>query len=79
MTPPKNTAEVISALEKEYCTECEGTCIECPLLGPLKALEEWQEKREAQSDIPINLSPPTSSWRSLVKPMIGRWAGGGKG
>lgn len=79
MAAPKSTAEVISTLEKEYCTECGSACIECPLLGPLKALEEWQEKREAQTDIRISLRPVASSWGSLVKPVIGRWAGGDQG
>jgi len=79
MAVPKSSAEVISALEKEYCTECGGDCIECPLLGPLKVLEEWQEKHEAQADISASLSPVTISRGSSVKPVIPRWARGGQG
>ena len=77
MAAPKSTAEVISALEKEYCTECDSACIECPLLGSLKALEEWQEKHEDQTDISVSLSPRDKFLGSLVKPVIPRRAGGG--
>lgn len=79
MAVPKSTAEVVRALEKEYCTECGGDCIECPLLGPLKVLEEWQEKHEAQTDMSVTLSPVTISRESSVKPAITQWAGGGQG
>ena len=65
---PKNTAEVISALEKEYCTECDGACVECPLLGPLKALEDWQEEHEAQTDISVSLSPADEFLRVWSNP-----------
>lgn len=63
----KNTVEVIRALKKEYCTEYGGACIECPLLGPLKLLEESEEKYEVQTEISVSLSLPDQflgSWSS---------------
>lgn len=65
---PKNTVEVISVLKKEYCTECGGACIECPLLGPLKLLEEWEERYEAQTEISVSLSLPDQFLGSRSSP-----------
>lgn len=79
MTRPKNIVEVISTLEKEYCMECEGPCIECPLLGPLKVLEEWQEKNEGQTDTSEGLGRFDGPLGNRVRPMTPRWAGGDKG